>query len=213
MELIKYTHACVTLTSGDRKLVIDPGVFSEVSTALDGASAVLVTHEHPDHIDVDAMRAALERDDQLTLTAPTAVAAQFDAFGDRVTAAEPGQSLDVKGFSVRTYGGQHALIHPRVPMIANIGYLVDAVVFHPGDSFVVPDVVPSILLVPVSAPWAKLSEVIDYVIALRAPRAVGIHEAIYSGAGLGIVRSIVTRFATEVGTDFSLLDPGTTVDV
>lgn len=213
MQLTKYTHACVTLTTDGRKLVIDPGGFSEVSTALDGASAVLVTHEHADHIDREALQLALERDDQLTVTAPAAVVAQFEGFGDRVTAAEPGQSLDVKGFAVRTYGGQHALIHPRVPVIANLGYLVDDVVFHPGDSFVVPDVVPSVLLVPVSAPWAKISEVVDYVIAVRAPRAVGIHEAVYSDIGLGVVRPLVTRFATEVGTDFALLEPGSSVDV
>ncbi len=50
MRIVKYTHSCVRLETDGGVLVIDPGVWSEPH-ALEGADAVLVTHEHVDHID------------------------------------------------------------------------------------------------------------------------------------------------------------------
>ena len=57
MRLTKYAHACVRVEDGG-VLVVDPGIFTDPE-ALAGADAVLVTHEHPDHIDVKALTAAI----------------------------------------------------------------------------------------------------------------------------------------------------------
>ena len=58
MRLTKLEHACVRLEKDGATLVIDPAAWS-MPRALDGASAVLVTHEHFDHFDADGLRAAL----------------------------------------------------------------------------------------------------------------------------------------------------------
>src|SRR3954471_22707423 len=68
MELTKHGHACVVLSDGDRRLVVDPGVFTEPE-ALDGATAVLITHEHADHLAADRLRAALDADPALEVWA------------------------------------------------------------------------------------------------------------------------------------------------
>jgi len=75
MQLTKFTHACVRLDDGNRSLVLDPGVFSELESALDGAGGVLITHEHADHIDADRLRAAVRKDPRLRVWAPAGVAA------------------------------------------------------------------------------------------------------------------------------------------
>src|SRR3954454_2029188 len=124
MQLTKYTHSCVRLDDGDRALVIDPGVFSEVEAAVDGASAVLITHEHPDHLDTDKLGAALAADPRLQVFAPAAVAAQLADRGEQVVTVQPGDRFEAAGFDVSVHGGQHALIHPAIPMIANVGYLM-----------------------------------------------------------------------------------------
>src|SRR4028119_2230314 len=61
MELTKQGHACVVVTDGDRRLVIDPGAWTDPAV-LDGATAVLVTHEHADHLAADRLHAALAAD-------------------------------------------------------------------------------------------------------------------------------------------------------
>jgi len=101
VRLTKYTHSCVRLDHDGHALVIDPGMFSETDTALDGADAVLITHEHPDHIDVDALTATALQRTELRIWCPESVRRQLDGLGDRVTAVEPGESFDAAGLGVR----------------------------------------------------------------------------------------------------------------
>jgi L-ascorbate metabolism protein UlaG (beta-lactamase superfamily) len=202
----------VRLDDGDRALAIDPGVFSEVTAALDGASAVLITHEHPDHVNVEELKAAAGRNDQLRIWAPRPVADALQ-LGDQVVEVEAGQAFDAAGFAVRTFGGQHALIHPTIPMVPNVGYLVEDAVYHPGDSLIVPPVPVQLLLAPIHAPWSKTAEVIDFVVAVRAPRVVGIHDALLTDAGRSIVESHVERIGAEHGSSYRPLAPAGTTDV
>jgi L-ascorbate metabolism protein UlaG (beta-lactamase superfamily) len=115
MQLTKFTHACVRLDDGNRSLVLDPGVFSEVESALDGAGGVLITHEHADHIDADRLRAAVRKDPRLRVWAPAGVAATLGDLGEQVVAVGPGESFDAAGFAVRTFSspesslGRHVL--------------------------------------------------------------------------------------------------------
>lgn len=212
MQLTKFTHSCVRFDDGDRSLVLDPGVFSEVETALDGADAVLITHEHPDHIDADRLRAAARGDSRLRIWAPAGVAASLGDLGEQVVAVGPGESFEAAGFSVQAYGGQHALIHPAVPMVANVGFLIGGV-YHPGDSLIVPPVPVETLLAPIHAPWSKLAEVIDFVVAVRAPRVHQIHDALLNDNGLGVVEAHVARIGAEYGSAYRHLGTSETVDV
>lgn len=218
MKLTKYTHACVRLEKDGQVLVLDPGTFSEAAKALDGAHAVLITHEHKDHIDVAAVKSALTANGDLQLFAPAGVAedlrSEAPGAASRVHAVDPGTSFDAAGFGIRSFGGQHALIHPHVPMVANIGYLVDENVYHPGDSFIIPDGISvQTLLVPVHAPWNKVSEVVDFVIGVRAPRAFPIHDALLNGTGMELVEGHVKRLCARYGTEYTHLSSGESVDV
>jgi L-ascorbate metabolism protein UlaG (beta-lactamase superfamily) len=213
MQLTKFTHACVRLDDGERSLVIDPGVFSEVEEALDGVATVLVTHEHADHLDVDKLRAAASRDPRLRIWAPPPIAAALPELGEQVVAVGAGESFDAGGFAVRTFGGQHALIHPQIPMIPNVGYLIDGAVYHPGDSFAVPDVPVETLLLPTNAPWSKASEVIDFAVAVRAPRVFQVHDSLVTPAYANIVEGHLGRIAGPFGVGFSHLEPKETVSI
>lgn len=212
MQLTKYTHACVRFDDGDRALVIDPGIFSEVEQALDGVDAVLITHEHADHIDADRLRAAAKANPRLRIWAPPAVTDSLDGLGEQAVAVGAGESFDAGGFAVRTFGGQHAVIHPSIPVIANVGYLIENSVFHPGDSFTVPTVPVSTLLVPLNAPWSKVSEVIDFVVAVRAPKVHQVHDSLLTDTGRGIVQMHLARIGAEHGSDYAYLAAGATVD-
>jgi L-ascorbate metabolism protein UlaG (beta-lactamase superfamily) len=210
MRLTKYSQSCVRLEDGGRALVIDPGTFSEASEALAGADAVLITHEHADHLDEPALRAAAATHPDLPVWAPAAVAAKLADLGDHVHAVGPGESFEAAGFDVRTFGGEHAVIHPKVPVVANVGYLVDGSVYHPGDSFAVPDAPVATLLAPINAPWSKVSEVIDFIQAVGAPQAFQIHDGLLNDNGFGLYERLITQLA---GTDYAHLAPLTTVDL
>ncbi len=115
---------------------------------------------------------------------------------------------------MRTFGGQHALIHPQIPVVANIGYLIDSNVYHPGDSFVIPDgIAVRTLLVPVHAPWNKVGEVVDFVIGVRAAKAFPIHDALLNETGLGLIEGHVKRLGAKYGTEYAHLSSGDSVEV
>ena len=213
MDVTKFSHSCVRLHKAGQRLVLDPGVFSESAEALDGADGVLITHQHPDHFDVDALAKAVEANDDLRIWAPESVAASLTELGDVVTTVAAGEEFEAAGFGVRTFGGQHALIHSSVPVVANVCFLVDGSVYHPGDSFTVPTVPVDTAMVPVHAPWSKVGEVLDFVIGLRPTRGFQIHDALLNENGLAVVYPHLRRVADEYGIDFRVLDTYETLEL
>lgn len=211
MKLTKFGHSCVRLDEDGRAVVIDPGVFSDVPAAAAGAQAFLITHEHPDHVDMDAVAAAARADDALQIFAPAAAAAKLSEFGERVTTTHAGSPFEVAGFEVETIGGQHALIHPLIPVVANVGYIVNGTVYHPGDALIVsPKAVPTVL-VPIHAPWSRVAEVIDFVNASSSERAFQIHDGFLNDAGITTVEGLVQRIGHQYGTAFRHLAVGESV--
>jgi L-ascorbate metabolism protein UlaG (beta-lactamase superfamily) len=211
MELTKLGHACVRLRKDGATLVIDPGIWSGPVSLAD-ANAVLITHEHADHLDADAVRAALASDAGLQLWSNAFVAGQFAQFGEQVHVVAHGDTFTTAGFDVHVYGRDHALIVPEIPVIANTGFAIDGEVFHPGDSFTVPeDKVPT-LLVPVSAPWLKFGEVADYIRAAGPARGYAIHDAILNEFGVGLVSNLL-KAVSAPGNPVIRLEPGNTVEL
>ena len=212
MELTKHGHACVVLSEEDRRLVIDPGALTDPA-ALDGASAVLVTHEHFDHFAPDVLRRAMDADPALEVWTNGSVAGQLDGVGSRVHVVGDGDAVTIAGFDVTVHGELHAVIHPDLPRIPNVGFLVGGVVFHPGDALTVPAEPVATLLVPVHAPWSKVSEVIDYVRAVDADQVYAIHDGLLNDAGLGVVGGMLGERGPGTPTPYSRLTPGDSVEL
>jgi L-ascorbate metabolism protein UlaG (beta-lactamase superfamily) len=212
MRLTKLGHSCVRLEKDGNALVIDPGIWSGAG-ALDGAAAVLITHEHADHLDVEAVRSALRRDRGLQLWTTAPVAGQVAEFGGQVHVVGDGDQFDAAGFGISVHGRDHALIYPDLPVVPNVGFAVDRTVFHPGDAFTVPGGRVAVLLVPVSAPWLKISEVIDYVRAVGPGQSIAIHDELLNPNGLQLVGNLMQTLARPQDGGFRRVEPGTGIDL
>lgn len=205
MRLTKKTHACIRLEKDGQTLVIDPGGFSEQDAAI-GANVILVTHEHPDHFDEDRLRAAMEANPAARIWTLRSVADQLSAaFPGRVHTVGHGDTFSAAGFDVQVHGELHAVIHPDIPRITNVGYLVNGSLFHPGDALTVPGHPVETLMLPVMAPWNKISEVIDYVREVKPQRAFDIHDALLTD----LARPIYDRQIGSLGgAEHARLTPG-----
>lgn len=205
MKLTKHEHACVVFEKDGATFVIDPGSFSpNAAEIISGAGAILLTHEHFDHVHEGAINAALAADPGLRVYAPAALAGMFGAHQDQFTAVSAGDELKVAGFTVSVHGTTHALIHADIPTVQNVGYFVDDSVYHPGDAYFVPDVDVVTLLLPTSGPWMKIGEAADYVRAVRPERSVSIHEMLLSDTG----KMLAGQFLGEQGlTGIPLTQP------
>ncbi|MFF8810861.1 MBL fold metallo-hydrolase [Streptomyces pactum] len=213
MKLTKKGHACVRVEKDGRVLVIDPGGFSEPDAAA-GADVLLVTHEHADHFDEGRLRAALEARPEAELWTLRAVADQISAaFPGRVHTVGDGDAFTAAGFDIEVHGELHAVIHPEIPRITNVGYVVDGRVFHPGDALTVPGRPVDTLLVPVQAPWNKLSEVVDYVREVRPRRAYDIHDGLLSEVAHPVYQRMLGPQGRPGlgGTEHARLTPGESV--
>ena len=211
MLLTKFGHSCVRLEKNGARLVIDPGIWAGPDVLAE-ATAVLITHEHVDHFDAEAVRSALAADQGLRLWASESVAGQLAEFAGQVRAVHHGDSFDAAGFDVHVYGSEHALLDRAIPVVPNTGFGIDGEIFHPGDSFTVPeDKIPT-LLVPVSAPWLKFSEVADYIRTVAPERGYWIHDALLNSKGANLLTNLLNLAPAAAGPA-SFLVPGTTIDM
>lgn len=195
MKITKYTHACVRLEHEGRVLVIDPGTWSE-PIALAGADAVLVTHEHADHVDLLRLLGA-----GVPVYAPEGA----DLPGLPYIPVSSGQDFGAAGFRVRATGGRHAVIYAGKPDCVNLGYLVEERLYHPGDSVHVPAEPVETLLVPLQGSWLKTAELIDFARAVKPERAFGIHDGQVNERGLSSVNGWL---AEEGDCGYRWLAPG-----
>ncbi|MCD2192898.1 MBL fold metallo-hydrolase [Actinomycetospora endophytica] len=210
-ELVHLGHACVVVDTGGARVLLDPGAFSEGWQTLEGLDAILITHQHFDHLDVDNLPTLLERNPYAQLMVDPGTADVLSERGIRHTRCEPGEEFTVSGMRVEVVGaqrGEHAVIHPDIPTIANNGYVLRAdggTVMHPGDAYVPVPVGVDVLLLPTGAPWLKVSEAVDYLRASAPPVAVPIHEAVLANPDLhyGLFGTLAPQ-----GTDVRVLPRG-----
>jgi len=184
MRLQKLGHSCLLVEAGDARLLVDPGTFSSGFDDLEGLTAVLVTHQHPDHLDVAALPALLERNPTMQVITDAATAQILrDDHGVEASVARGGESLDL-GVRVEVVGEMHAQIHPDLPQVPNVGYLIDGRLLHPGDALDVTDREVEILALPTMAPWMRMAEAVDFLRVVQPRVAVPIHDGLLRSTDL-----------------------------
>jgi L-ascorbate metabolism protein UlaG (beta-lactamase superfamily) len=211
MHLTHFGHSCLLADFGGTTLLFDPGNFSHGFEGITGLSAILITHQHPDHVDTARLPALVDANPDATLYADPQTAAQL---GPPWRAVLPGEELSVAGVRIRGAGGVHAIIHPEIPAIDNISYLVGddahaARLMHPGDALFIPGEPVDVLALPTAAPWMKISEAVEYLRAVNPQRAIPIHQGIVNPVAYGVYYQ---RFAEMGRADFSVLEAETATE-
>ena len=181
MQIVHLGQSCVLAEIGTARLLLDPGVYSTGFEELTDLDAILVTHQHPDHLDLDRLPALLAANPAAELVVDVGSAGLLADPRIVPRMVGPGDRFELAGATVEVVGGDHGVIHPDIPMIPNNGYLIDGgagTILHPGDSFTLVGRDIDVLLLPTAAPWLKVSEAVDYLRAVDPGLAVPIHQAI-----------------------------------
>ena len=208
----------MTVTEQGARLMIDIGGFTIEPEQLSNVVAVVVTHEHPDHWTPEHLIRIQQVSPGARIFAPqgvaNAVAANPAADGIEVTVVSAGEEVYVEPFTLRFFGGQHAVIHESLPVVDNVGVLVNETLYHPGDSFAVPKGVDvPLLAAPIGAPWLKIGEAMDFVMAVAPKRAFPIHEMTLSRIGQQMGRARLSGATEHGGGTFTALEPGEHLEV
>ncbi len=192
--------------------MVDPGGLSDPHV-LEGAEAVLVTHEHFDHFAEEMLRQALQRNPELRIWTNTSVARKLDDLGARVTVVGEGAAFTAAGFPVQVYGTWHEVIHPDLPKVGNIGFLIGDKLFHPGDALTVPDVAVDTLLLPVHGPWSTTGQLIDCVREVAPRQAFAIHDGALNVVGTAMVAGFLGENGPGLGAPYRQPEAGVPVEV
>ena len=212
MRLTKLEHAALVIEKSGRKLIVDPGSFTAPLTDASGTVAVVITHEHADHWTPEQLNRILDKAPGIPVFAPAGVAAAATGFD--ITVVEAGDEVTIEPFTLRFFGKDHAVIHSSIPIVDNVGVLINDTLYYPGDSYTVPeDVDVDVLAAPAGAPWLKVGEAMDFVLAVKPKRAFPTHEMTLSAAGKGMVNGRLIWATEQGGGEFFPLTPGDTLDL
>ena len=211
MKLTKFEHACLVLEKEGATLVVDPGGFSHDFIIPKRVDAIIITHEHADHLDPALVEKILKAHPRATIIAHESITSKY---ADSPTqAVTPGQVYPVGPFRLQFFGGTHAPIDESMPVPPNLGVLIDDSFYYPGDSFTVPEGVKvDTLALPVAAPWLKFDMTARYLAEVMPRFAFPTHDQILSQDGQQMVDRLVGGFANSKGVLYKRLD-GTTTEL
>lgn len=212
MRITKLEHAALILEEAGRRLVIDPGGLTNPLLDVTDVDAVVVTHEHADHWTADQLQRLTDSNPGVPVYGPSGVVRAAE--GIDITEVAPGQTVEVGSWTLRFFGGNHAIIHASIPIIENVAVLVNDRFYYPGDSFTVPvGVQVDTLAAPAGAPWMKIAEGMDYITQVAPKRAFGTHDGVLSAAGIGLVHDRFKAMTEAKGGEYFPLKPGETLDI
>ncbi|MBG6056276.1 L-ascorbate metabolism protein UlaG (beta-lactamase superfamily) [Salinibacterium sp. CAN_S4] len=213
MKITKYEHACTVVEKSGSTIIIDPGAFTTPLNDVTGVVAIVVTHEHADHWTPEHLRRILERNPGARILGPGGVAAAVTDDDLTVETVKNGDELQVGPFSLKFIGEKHAVIHESIPIVDNVAVLIDDSFYYAGDSLTLPNVPVDTLAVPIGAPWLKVSEAIDYVLAVAPRRAFPVHEAVLSQIGISINGERLDAATQRGGGEYVQLGVGQSLDL
>ncbi|QIZ98496.1 MBL fold metallo-hydrolase [Leifsonia sp. PS1209] len=212
MRLTKFEHAALLLEESGKKLFVDPGSLTSPLTDTNSTVGVVITHEHADHWTPEQLNRILDLNPDVPIFAPQGVAAAAPDFA--ITVVHPGDTVEAGPFTLRFFGGRHAVIHESIPVVDNVGVLINDVLYYPGDSFTIPEGVDvDVLATPAGAPWLKIAETIDFVLAVKPKRSFPTHEMVLSRGGKDMANARIKWATEQNGGEFFPLEPNDTLDL
>ena len=209
MKITKFGHSCLFVEQGEARILIDPGAWSEGHTNLTNLDAILITHEHQDHCDIASLQILKKQNPNAIILTNSDVGKKLSGVGIEFEVFEGGSTHEIHGLYVEAVGRDHAIIYGKSPC-QNTGYFVGGRLYHPGDSFHLPDRPIELLALPVCAPWLKTNEVIDFAIAIQPKTAFPIHDGMLKHVGAFHKRPQMMLEEREV--QWQVLEPGVPTD-
>jgi len=183
MKITKLGHCCMVVEQNGARILTDPGAWTTAQNDVRAIDAVLITHEHTDHLHVDSLKEVLRNNPQAVVFTNVGVAKILKKEGIAFQLLEHQQTAQIKGVSLEGHGEKHADIYPTVPSVVNTGYLVADRFFYPGDALYVPGKPVKILALPVAGPWVKIAEAIEYAKSVRPQLCFPVHDGMLKITG------------------------------
>lgn len=204
MKITKFGHCCLLVEENSLRLLTDPGAFSDGQNEVIGIDVVLITHEHQDHFHLDSVKKIIQNNPEVKILTNKTVGDLLNKEAILFSLVEDGQSLMEKGVLIEGFGKEHAIIHSSIPVVQNTGYMIGNKLFYPGDAFIKPGKPVEVLALPTAGPWMKVSEAIDYALAVQPKISFAVHDAVLAHPEM--LNGIPQRILAQLGVRLDMLD-------
>ena len=201
MKITKFGHACLLIEEGELRILMDPGNFCATPDVAD-IDVILITHEHDDHCFLDSIKTILEKNPRAEIITHEAVGKKLQEGYMTYTRIQDREEIVRKGATISSHGKEHARIHKDIPIIANAGFLIGKRFFYSGDSFYQPQVPIEIIALPVSAPWMRIEEAIEYAKVIKPKMVFPLHDGMLKPECRGSSRMLPEKLLTPLGVEF-----------
>ncbi len=205
MKIKKIGHCCLAIDTKGKRILTDPGSYTvEGHSKVEKIDYILFTHEHQDHYHIESLKVVLEKNPNALVYANTSVSELLDKEGIKNILVKNGDTVSLGEITVTGIGEKHAEMHRSIPISQNMGFFIDERLWYPGDAFTDPERAVEILALPVSGPWMKLGEALDYAIKLKPKVAFPVHD----GTRFGTAHVLPNRVLPENGIRFEIMAEG-----
>lgn len=212
MKVKKIGHCCfVAEPKQGIRIMTDPGAFSTGQIEEKDISAVVITHEHKDHLHIDSLKKVLENNPQVIVITNAAVGKLLSEAGIEYIKIEEGQKYDLNSVPITGFGNVHAEIYDDYGRVQNTGYMIDTLCY-PGDAFNYPDAKVDILALPVCGPWMKSKDAILYAKNINPRVVFPVHDGMLQDF-FPVMWSVPEHFLSELNIEFKKLESGKEEDI
>ncbi|MEO8863265.1 MAG: MBL fold metallo-hydrolase [Candidatus Saccharimonadales bacterium] len=212
MDITKYEHACLDIKQDNQRLIIDPGGFTALLTDFSNVCAVVITHQHADHLNPELLQKIANGSPKVKIFTAQDVVSKLDRALD-VTEVSNGSYVNIGPFNLKFFGGEHATIHSSYPAVQNVGVMINDKLYYPGDALLNPGVSVEVLAVPAHAPWMKTSETIDFILAIKPKKVFPTHNGFINQDGHDLYKRLLGSTVESVDGEYIDLSPGSFISV
>lgn len=190
-----------------KRILTDPGSYTiEAHSKLENIDCILFTHEHQDHYHLESLKIILQKNPEAVIYSNSSVGELLDKEGIKHEVVNHGDDFIVGNVSILGIGEKHAQMHSSIPISDNLGFFIGEGFWYPGDAFTDPEREIKILALPVSGPWMKIGEAIDYAILLKPKFAFPVHD----GTRFGSAHVFPAKILPNYGIEFIAMVEGDT---
>lgn len=208
MNITKFGQCCLLIEIDGKRVLTDPGRFSDSQNTVTDIDLILITHEHADHIHTESLQAILKNNPQTEVVTNTSVGKILADINVAFTVLEGQASGEPAGVAVEAFDGKHVEIFEDFGQVQNTGYFIGNQLFYPGDAYTNPGKAVPVLALPVAGPWCKAADAIRYALELKPTHAFPVHDAVLSEAGVALTHGLFEKQLAEHDIKFTKLAAG-----
>ena len=205
MKITKLGHCCLIIDIQGVRFLTDPGSYTALQNEVKNIAAIVISHEHTDHLHIESVKAVLANNPEAIIISNSSVGKILEKENIPYIKVTDGEEYKIKEITVSGHGQKHAPIYHNYEQVENTGYFFDKKLFYPGDSFTKIDEAIDVLAFPISAPWENIQQAMDYVLEVKPRIAIPVHDG-----GLikntGLVKRLPELYFPEANIKYAYLE-------